>query len=162
MTGRRARIGRAEAASTGLETWRTSRDAFENTRPPASWIASPGKESRESSATFRQALDRGERPALEAYLPEHGTQRKDALIELVHEEMEFRIKAGESSVLGSYLERFPEIVDDPRALGELVAAESDLRRRMTAEAARSSAVAAEEAAVRRGRRPASAATSWGT
>ena len=63
---------------------------------------------------FRRALDRGERPALEAYLPEHGTQRKDALIELVHEEMEFRIKAGESSVLGSYLERFPEIVDDPR------------------------------------------------
>ncbi|MGO9888200.1 MAG: protein kinase domain-containing protein, partial [Solirubrobacteraceae bacterium] len=95
---------------------------------------------------FRKALDRGERPALEAYLPEHGTQRKDALIELVHEEMEFWIKAGESSVLGSYLERFPEIVDDPRALGELVMAELELRRRMTAEAREEPAVAAEEAA----------------
>ena len=95
---------------------------------------------------FRRALDRGERPALEAYLPEHGTKRKDVLIELVHEKMEFRIKAGESSVLGSYLERFPEIVDDPRALGDLVIAELDLRRRMAAEAREEPAVAAEEAA----------------
>ena len=71
---------------------------------------------------FRKALDRGERPALEAYLPEQGTKRKDALIELVHEEMEFRIEAGEASVLGSYLERFPEFVDDPLAAGRAEAA----------------------------------------
>ncbi|MGO9814263.1 MAG: serine/threonine-protein kinase, partial [Isosphaeraceae bacterium] len=79
-------------------------------------------------------------------MPEHGTKRKDVLIELVHEKMEFRIKAGEPSVLGSYLERFPEIVDEPRALGELVMAELDLRRRMAAEAREEPAVAAEEAA----------------
>ena len=95
---------------------------------------------------FRRALDRGERPALEAYLPEHGTQRKDALIELVHEEMEFRIKAGESSVLGSYLQRFPEIVDDPRALSDLVIAELDLQRRVAGKAREEPAVAAEKAA----------------
>ena len=93
---------------------------------------------------FRRALDRGERPALEAYLPEHGTQRKHALIEVVHEEMEFRIKAGESSVLGSYLERFPEIVDDPRALGELAMAELDLQRRVAGRAGKGPGRSVEE------------------
>jgi Protein kinase domain len=79
---------------------------------------------------FRKALDRGERPALEAYVPDQSTKRKDALIELVHEEMEFRITAGEDSVLESYLERFPEIGDDPGALGELVNAELSFQRRV--------------------------------
>ena len=49
---------------------------------------------------FRHAFDRGERPALEAFLPEAAAKRRAALIELIHEEMEFRIKAGESFSLG--------------------------------------------------------------
>ena len=45
---------------------------------------------------FRRALDRGERPALEAYRARReGRNRRAALIELIHEEMEVRIKAGE-------------------------------------------------------------------
>ncbi len=78
--------------------------------------------------TFRQALRRGEQPAIETHAPEGSPHRKLVLIELIHEEMDFRIKAGESAGLGGYLVRFPEIADDPRALSELIVAESELRR----------------------------------
>ena len=109
---------------------------------------------------FRRALDRGERPALEAYLPEHGTQRKDALIELVHEEMEFRIKAGESSVLGSYLERFPEIVDDPRALASWSRPSWTCGGGWRARPSMGRAAPWRRPKPRRGRRSAWAVTSW--
>ncbi len=78
--------------------------------------------------SFREALREGKRPAIEAYASEEIVHRKTVLVELIHEEMEFRFKAGESDGLASYLERFPEIADDPRALIDLVVSESDLRR----------------------------------
>ncbi len=78
--------------------------------------------------SFREALREGKRPAIEAYASEEIAHRKTVLVELIHEEMEFRFKAGESCGLASYLERFPEIADDPRALIDLVVSESDLRR----------------------------------
>ena len=53
------------------------------------------REVQERVRTFRQALLRGERPAIEVYAPEGSTHRKAVLLELVHEEMEVRIKAGE-------------------------------------------------------------------
>src|SRR5580692_740204 len=69
---------------------------------------------------FRQALRRGERPAIEDHAPVGSPQRTFVLMELIHEEMEFHIKAGESSGLADYLARFPEVANDPRALCELV------------------------------------------
>ena len=78
--------------------------------------------------TFRDALRRGEHPEIEAFASAPSSNRPTALVELIHEEMEFRIKAGEAVKLGAYLERFPELTEDPRALSELVAAESALRR----------------------------------
>ena len=93
---------------------------------------------------FRQALDRGERPALETYLPDVGARRKNVLIELVHEEMEFRITAGEDSVLESYLERFPEIGDDPQALAELISSASNLQRGVAEKAADGPALSQRE------------------
>jgi tetratricopeptide (TPR) repeat protein len=79
---------------------------------------------------FLRALRGGNRPAIEAYAPPAGTDRTLVLIELIHEELEFQIKSGESPGLTEYLARFPEIADDPRALGELIVAESELRRRI--------------------------------
>ena len=90
------------------------------------------EEVQEIVRTFRHAFDQGRRPALEAFLPKAGANRSAALVELVHEEMEVRIKAGESVQLGSYLERFGELAADPIAVGELAAAESEFRRRATA------------------------------
>jgi tRNA A-37 threonylcarbamoyl transferase component Bud32 len=92
--------------------------------------------------TFRHAWDHGQRPALVAFLPEAGAIRSAALVELVHEEMEVRIKAGEPVQLEGYLERFGELASDPDAVAELAAAVSEFRRRATA-AAREDSAASE-------------------
>ncbi len=79
---------------------------------------------------FRRALDRGERPALEAFAPEEARNRRAALIELIHEEMAFRITAGDDFRLEAYLDRFGDLLADPHLLRELLAAESTLRQRV--------------------------------
>jgi serine/threonine-protein kinase len=78
---------------------------------------------------FRQALRHGDRPAIEIHAPEGSPHRKALLVELIHEEMEFRIKSGESPRLADYQARFPELAGDPATLVELVVAESALHRR---------------------------------
>jgi serine/threonine-protein kinase len=83
--------------------------------------------------SFRQALRRGECPEIEAYAPEGTAHREVLLFELVHEELEVRIKAGERFEVAAYLARFAELAHDPQAVAELVAAESELRRRMSPE-----------------------------
>ncbi len=85
--------------------------------------------------SFRQALRRGERPEIEIYAPKGSIHRKALLLELLHEEMEVRIKAGQPFSLESYLRQFSELANDPHALHELLAAESELLRR-TAQHAR--------------------------
>ncbi len=80
--------------------------------------------------TFRQALDRGERPALETYVPEARGNRRAALLELIHEEMEVCITTGESFRLEAHLDRFRDLRADSDALRELFVAESDLRGRV--------------------------------
>jgi serine/threonine protein kinase len=80
--------------------------------------------------SFRQALKHGERPAIEAYAPEGMAHRNVLLFELVHEEMEVRIKAGERCEVAAYLARFADLAADAHAVDDLVAAESVLRRRV--------------------------------
>src|SRR5262249_3662883 len=53
--------------------------------------------------------------------------RRIVLVELIHEDLEFRLKAGEAASLEAYLERFPELAQDPRILTELAAAGAMLR-----------------------------------
>src|SRR5579883_899288 len=79
--------------------------------------------------SFREALRRGEKPAIEAYLPAGGPHRTAILLELVHEEMESRIKAGECVRVEAYLERFGDLAVDTVVAAELAAAQADLRRR---------------------------------
>ncbi len=81
---------------------------------------------QERVRSFRQALRRGERPEIEMYAPAGSVDRKVVLFELLHEEMEVRIKAGEPFRLESYLARFPDLASDPNAVSELLAAESEL------------------------------------
>jgi tetratricopeptide (TPR) repeat protein len=45
--------------------------------------------------------------------------------------MEWRVKSNEPTDLADYLARFPELADEPRALSELIVAESSLRRRIS-------------------------------
>src|SRR6516165_8561151 len=77
---------------------------------------------------FEDAWRRGERPNLDDYLPEGGAHRRVFVIELVHEDLEYRLAAGEAVRVETYLERYPELRDDPGAALSLIAAEYDQRR----------------------------------
>jgi tetratricopeptide (TPR) repeat protein len=76
---------------------------------------------------FEDAWRRGERPALEDYLAGHGAGRLALLVELAHEEMELRLKAGEPASAADYLARFAQLRDEPALAAGLIAAEYHLR-----------------------------------
>ena len=64
---------------------------------------------------FEQAWSRGERPAIEAFLPSDPVLRNAVLLELVQIDIEFRNKAGETVESQSYWSRFPELRDEQTA-----------------------------------------------
>jgi WD40 repeat protein len=78
---------------------------------------------------FETAWQRGQRPALADYLPADGPERRPALVELVHVDLERRLKAGEFVRVEAYLEYYPELAEDPGVVIELLAAEWRQRRR---------------------------------
>jgi predicted ATPase/predicted Ser/Thr protein kinase len=78
---------------------------------------------------FEEAWRQGARPALEDHLPADGPLRARALIELVHIDLELRLKDGEAARAEEYLARYPELARDCAAAVELIAAEHALRRR---------------------------------
>src|SRR5690242_15255242 len=77
---------------------------------------------------FEDAWRGGGRPALEDYLP-GGAGRRAALVELIHLDLEYRLRAGEPAGLDGYLERYPELHADRAAVLDLIAAECELRQR---------------------------------
>jgi hypothetical protein len=108
----------------------------EGTTPPA-----PVR-SGDLLSRWRPVLDRfelahlhGERPDIDAYLDGDGPARHRLLIELVHIELECRLKAGEPARVEDYLRRYPELAGDRAAALELIAAERRLRGRAEALAA---------------------------
>jgi predicted ATPase len=78
---------------------------------------------------FVSAWRQGGRPVIGDYLPAGGGPRHVLLIELVHTELELRLKAGEPARVEEYLARYPELAGDRPAAVELLAAEYGLRRR---------------------------------
>ncbi|HEY7427639.1 MAG TPA: protein kinase, partial [Gemmataceae bacterium] len=78
---------------------------------------------------FVEAWRLGARPRVEDYLSAED-HRHLLLIELVHTELELRLKAGETARIEEYLARFPELTDEPAVTLELIVAERDLRRRL--------------------------------
>jgi serine/threonine protein kinase len=68
------------------------------------------------------------RPEIIAYLPT-GTGRTRLLTELVHVDLEYRLRAGESARVEEYLARYPELTDDRVVMLELIASEYRFRRR---------------------------------
>src|SRR4051812_26537473 len=77
---------------------------------------------------FEDAWKGPARPEIIAYLPT-GTGRSRLLTELVHVELEYRLRAGESARVEEYLARYPELADDRLVVLELIAAEHEFRRR---------------------------------
>ncbi len=78
---------------------------------------------------FETAWRRGECPTIEAFLPTEAADRETVLVELVHADLEYRLKVGEPVRVETYLERYPEVADDPEAVLQLIGAEYELRRR---------------------------------
>lgn len=89
--------------------------------PPAFW---------EIIQRFEDAWQRGERPAIDAYLPaaDVSVDRCVLLTRLVHVDLERRLQDDASVRVESYIERYPELASDARRLLDLIAAEYELRR----------------------------------
>src|SRR5262249_52462922 len=79
---------------------------------------------------FEEAWRRGLRPAIEDYLPDDEEMRQVLLVELVHTELEFRLKSEEAARVEEYLARYPELAGDSTAVVGLLAAEFGLRKRV--------------------------------
>jgi WD40 repeat protein/serine/threonine protein kinase len=75
---------------------------------------------------FEEAWSSGP-PKLEDFLPAESVERATALIELVHVDLEFRLKAGEQARVESYLARYPELAAQPAKVIQLIAAEYEFR-----------------------------------
>ena len=77
---------------------------------------------------FEDAWQGPARPEILAYLPT-GAGRTRLLTELVHVDLEYRLRAGEPARVEEYLARYPELTDDRAVVLELIAAEHEFRRR---------------------------------
>src|SRR3954465_2608732 len=77
---------------------------------------------------FEDSWQRRERPEIITYLPT-GAGRTRLLTELIHVDLEYRLRAGESARVEEYLARFQELTADRVVMLELIAAEHEFRRR---------------------------------
>jgi predicted ATPase len=78
---------------------------------------------------FEDAWRQGPRPRIEDFLPADARQPQPLLVELIHLDVELRLKAGESARVEEYLARYPDLAGDRAAALDLIAAEYQLRRR---------------------------------
>jgi serine/threonine-protein kinase len=78
---------------------------------------------------FEYAWRRGERPEIDEYLPTNDPERVPKLVELIHVELECRLKHGETPRVEDYLKRYPELTADPAVVLDLIVAEFQVRRR---------------------------------
>jgi predicted ATPase/tRNA A-37 threonylcarbamoyl transferase component Bud32 len=78
---------------------------------------------------FELAWQAGPAPRIEDYLRTVAAERDALLVELVHVDLEFRIKAGEPARVESYLSKFPQLAGDDATVFDLLDAEYELRRR---------------------------------
>jgi tRNA A-37 threonylcarbamoyl transferase component Bud32 len=91
--------------------------------------AAPAARLEAAVDRFEDLWQGGGRPLIDDHLPADGEGRMAVLVELVHVDLEYRLKAGEPVRVESYLERYPELGRDRGVLVDLLAAEWKLRRR---------------------------------
>ncbi len=83
-----------------------------------------------SIAWFEARWRRGERPSIDGHLRDDDPRREELLIELVHADLEFRLKAGEAARVEEYLRRYPALARDRSTIVGLIRAEWTVRRRL--------------------------------
>jgi len=85
------------------------------------------KRREQQVQAFEDAWRAGRHPRLDAFLPTDQLDRQAVLVELVHADLEFRLKAGDRARVSTYLKRFPELSNDHQAVTDLLVAEYRLR-----------------------------------
>ena len=78
---------------------------------------------------FEQAWRQGSAPSIADFLCGNTIERKALLIELVHTDLELRVKAGHSVEIEHYLRSYPELNSERRVIEDLIAAQSDFAAR---------------------------------
>jgi predicted ATPase len=78
---------------------------------------------------FEEAWRRNEAPDIDKYLRADGPERRALLVELVHVDLEFRLKSGEAVQVENYLRSFPLLASCRETVLDLIAAEYELRNR---------------------------------
>jgi serine/threonine protein kinase/formylglycine-generating enzyme required for sulfatase activity len=80
---------------------------------------------------FEQAWHSGQVPRIEDFLKNKtGLNRRTLLVGLLHADLDYRLKAGQSSGVEEYLARFPELESHAEDVVELILAEFGWRRRL--------------------------------
>lgn len=85
--------------------------------------------SEDVIVAFESAWREGRVPKVQDYVRGEGAARLALLIELVHTELEFRLKRGDDVSAQEYLQRWPEVAADKAAAADLLATEAELRQR---------------------------------
>jgi serine/threonine protein kinase len=78
---------------------------------------------------YESAWRSGQKPDLDSYLSAADVEPRTLLVELVHADLECRLKAGEPVRVESYFGKYADLAADSRAALGLIAAEYNLRRR---------------------------------
>ncbi len=79
-------------------------------------------------ARFEAAWQAGRRPALRDYLDAPGVDPLALLVELVHADLHYRLRAGEPARVEDYFSRHPQLLQDRRVVLDLILAEYRLRK----------------------------------
>src|SRR5262245_49228960 len=90
--------------------------------PEPDWLA-----LKDAVKRFEDAWRQAPMPGIDDFLPIDAPLRFRVLIELVHLDLEMRLKAGENVRVEEYLARYPVLTDDRVVALELIAAEHELR-----------------------------------
>ena len=78
---------------------------------------------------FEAAWQRDERPSIAEFLTDDAADRAELLAELVHTELELRLKSGAAARIEEYLAQFPELSNVRTTVLGLIVAEFELRQR---------------------------------
>ncbi len=79
---------------------------------------------------FETAWRDGQQPLLSDFLPSGEIERRATLLELVHTDLECRLKAGQTVRTEEYLQQYPELREEQAAMAELIETASRLGRRV--------------------------------
>ena len=96
-------------------------------RPSTQLFCSDWDQFENLIARFEDAWQHDARPALAEYLSADSDQRLTVLIELIHTDLEYRLKAGEAVRVETYLQQYPELAAEAEAVIQLIGAEFSLR-----------------------------------